>query len=61
MGKRDHLKDYVPTEDGGYEYVGTHWSWPSPDIRAGFLRRCPRPSRPSRGASLLPGRARNGG
>ncbi|MDO5107468.1 MAG: hypothetical protein Q4D39_04245 [Coriobacteriaceae bacterium] len=39
MGKRDHLKDYVPTEDGGYEYVGTHWSWPSAEIRAGFLSR----------------------
>ncbi|MBQ3338036.1 MAG: hypothetical protein IJG82_00315, partial [Atopobiaceae bacterium] len=39
MGKRDHLKDYVPTEDGGYEYVGTHWSWPSAEIRTGFLGR----------------------
>ena len=39
MGKRDHLKDYVPTEDGGYEYVGTHWSWSSAEIRAGFLSR----------------------
>lgn len=38
MGKRDHLKDYVPTEDGGYEYVGTRWSWPSPEVRAAFLK-----------------------
>ena len=38
MGKRDHLKDYVPTEDGGYEYVGTHWRWPSAEIRAAFIK-----------------------
>lgn len=38
MGKRDHLKDYVPTEDGGYEYVGTHWSWPGSETRSSFLR-----------------------
>ena len=37
MGKRDHLKDYVPTEDGGYEYVGVHWSWPGPEVRSSFL------------------------
>ena len=38
MGKRDHLKDYVPTDDGGFEYVGTHWSWPSAQIRAAFIK-----------------------
>ena len=37
MGKRDHLKDYVPTEDGGYEYVGTHWAWPSSERRTSFI------------------------
>lgn len=37
MGRRDHLKDYVPTGDGGYEYAGTRWSWPSEEARRTFL------------------------
>ena len=38
MAKRDHLKDYVPTKDGGYEYTGARWAWPSPEVRDEFLR-----------------------
>lgn len=38
MGRRDHLRDYVPAEDGGYEYAGTRWSWPNGEIRASFLK-----------------------
>lgn len=38
MGRRDHLKDYVPTGDGGYEYAGPRWSWPSGAIRTSFLK-----------------------
>ena len=37
MGKRDHLKDYVPSENGGYEYTGTRWSWPSEEVRSEFI------------------------
>ena len=40
MAKRDHLKDYVATEDGGYEYRGLTWRWPSPEARSAFVKTC---------------------
>ncbi|MBQ9058874.1 MAG: hypothetical protein IJ125_06795 [Atopobiaceae bacterium] len=38
MAKREHLNDYVASDDGGYTYVGVRWSWPSSEARAGFLK-----------------------